>query len=60
MVHSSRKLWPQVRRDVYSLTSREMGKTHTVLSCVSASGQAFPPILILISLNILVVHDTAA
>ena len=50
----------EVWRNVYSLTSRERGKTHTVLSCVSAFGQAFLPILILISLNILVVHDTAA
>ena len=34
------------RRNVPSLTSADKGKTHTVLSCVSASGQGFPPFMI--------------
>ena len=31
------------RRNVYSVTSAERGKTHTVLSYVSASGHVLPP-----------------
>ena len=31
---------------MYSITSAEKGKTHTVLSCVSASGQVLPPMII--------------
>ena len=34
------------RKHVYSLTSAEKGKTHTVVSCVSASGIAIPPLMI--------------
>ena len=32
--------------NVYALTSVERGKTHTVLSCVSASGQILPPMMV--------------
>ena len=32
--------------NVYSLTSAEKGKTHTVLSCVSASGYVLPPLIV--------------
>ena len=46
VVHSPSKVVAQVGRNVYSLTSGERGKTHTVVSCVSASGQALPPMLI--------------
>ena len=31
---------------MYSLTSAEKGRTHTVVSCVSASGVALPPFII--------------
>ena len=31
---------------MYSLTSGEKGKTHTVVVCVSASGHAIPPFMI--------------
>ena len=34
------------RRNVYALTSAERGKTHTVLSCVSASGYVLPPMIV--------------
>ena len=34
------------RKHVYALTSAEKGKTHTVVSCVSASGIAIPPLMI--------------
>ena len=34
------------RRNVWSVTSAEKGKTHTVLTCVSASGYALPPFMI--------------
>ena len=42
VVHNPSKVVAQVghSHNVYSLTSGEKGKTHTVLSCVSASGQA--------------------
>lgn len=44
VVHKCGKVIADVsRRHVYSLTSAEKGKTHTVLSCVSASGIALPP-----------------
>ena len=33
-------------RNVYAITSAEHGKTHTVLSCVSASGYVLPPMMI--------------
>ena len=31
---------------MYSITSAEKGHTHTVVSCVSASGVALPPLMI--------------
>ena len=34
------------RRKVYSLSSGERGKTHTILSCVSASGYSLPPMMV--------------
>ncbi len=34
------------RHNVYSITSAERGKTHTILTCVSASGFVLPPCLI--------------
>ena len=34
------------RKHVYSLTSGEKGRTHTVVVCVSASGNAIPPLMI--------------
>ena len=34
------------RRNVYAITSAEQGKTHTALSCVSASGYVLPPMMI--------------
>ena len=34
------------RKKVWSLTSGERGKTHTVITCVSASGYAIPPMMI--------------
>ena len=33
-------------KHVYSLTSAERGKTHTIVSCVSASGSFLPPMMI--------------
>ena len=34
------------RHHVYSVTSAEKGQTHTVLSCVSASGYVLPPCIV--------------
>ena len=43
IVHKQGKMLAQLgQRHVYSITSAEKGKTHTVLSCVSASGQVLP------------------
>ena len=33
-------------KSVWAVTSGEKGKTHTILTCVSASGQAIPPMMI--------------
>ena len=47
IVHKQGKVLAQLgQRHVYSITSAEKGKTHTVLSCVSASGQVLPPMII--------------
>ena len=47
VVHKSGKVFSAVgRKHVYSLTSGEKGKTHTVVVCVSASGHAIPPLMI--------------
>ena len=32
--------------NVYALTAAEQGKTHTILSCVSASSYALPPMMV--------------
>ena len=47
VVHKSGKVVSELgRKHVYSLTSGERGQTHTVVSCVSASGVVLPPLLI--------------
>lgn len=47
VVHKPGKVVAELgRRNVYSITSGEKGKTHTVLSCVSASGNVLPPMMI--------------
>ena len=47
VVHKAGKVITEVsRHHVYSLTSAEKGRTHTVLSCVSASGNTLPPMMI--------------
>jgi len=33
------------RKHVYSVTSSKKGKTHTVVVCVSTSGQVIPPFM---------------
>ena len=33
-------------RNVYAITSAERGKTHTILECVSASGNVLPPMMV--------------
>ena len=34
------------RKKVWAITSAERGKTHTIVSCVSASGHSLPPMMI--------------
>ena len=47
VVHKPGKVLTAVgRKHVYSITSGEKGKTYTVVVCVSASGQAMPPLMI--------------
>lgn len=47
VVHKPGKVVAQLgRSNVYSITSAERGKTHTVLTCVSASGHAIPPMMV--------------
>lgn len=47
VVHKPGKVIAQLgRRNVCSITSAERGKTHTILSCVSATGFALPPMMI--------------
>ena len=47
IVHKPSKVVAELgRRNVYAITSAERGKTHTVLSCVSASGNSLPPMMI--------------
>lgn len=47
IVHKPGKVVTELgRRNVWSVTSAEKGKTHTVLACVSASGFAIPPFMI--------------
>ena len=46
VVHKPGKVIAQLgRRNVYSITSAERGKTHTILSCVSATGYTVPPMM---------------
>lgn len=47
VVHKPGKFLAEVgRKMVWSLTSGERGKNHTVVTCVSASGFALPPMII--------------
>ena len=47
IVHRPSKIIAHIgRRNVPSLTSADKGKTHTVLACVSASGQIIPPFMV--------------
>ena len=47
IVHKPSKVVARMgRRNVPSLTSADKGKTHTVLACVSASGQVLPPLMV--------------
>lgn len=47
IVHKPGKVIAQLgRRNVYSITSAERGKTHTILACVSASGYVLPPLMV--------------
>jgi len=47
IVHKPGKVIAEVGcRNVYALTSAERGKTHTILSCVSASGFVLPPLIV--------------
>jgi len=47
VVHKPGKVVAELgRHNVYSMTSAERGKTHTILSCVSASGYVLPPMMI--------------
>lgn len=47
IVHKPGKVVAQLgRRNVYSITSAERGKTHTIFACVSASGHVLPPLMV--------------
>ena len=47
VVHKPGKVIAELgHRNMYTVTSAERGKTHTVLSCVSASGYVLPPMII--------------
>ena len=47
MVHKPGKVVAEMgRHKVYAITSAERGKTHTILTCVSASGFVLPPMMI--------------
>ena len=47
IVHKPGKVITEVgRKNVWSLTSAEKGKTHTILACASASGLVLPPFMI--------------
>ena len=47
IVHKPGKVIAELGRHyVYSITSAEKGKTHTIFSCVSASGFVLPPCMI--------------
>lgn len=47
VVHKPGKVVAELgRRNVHAVTSTDRGKTHTVLSCVSASGYVLPPMMV--------------
>ena len=47
IVHKPSRVFAELgRRNVYSITSAERGKTHTVMACVSASGYVLPPMMV--------------
>ena len=47
IVHKPGKVVTEIgRRNVYGIAAAEKGKTHTILSCVSASGVTLPPLMI--------------
>ena len=47
IVHKPGKVVTELgRRNVWGITSAERGKTHTVVTCVSASGFSIPPMII--------------
>ena len=47
IVHKQGKVLAQLgQHHVYSITSAEKGKTHTIVSCVSGAGQVLPPMMI--------------
>ena len=47
VVHKMEKVLAHLgRRHVYSVASGEKGKTHTILTCVSASGMVLPPMMV--------------
>ena len=47
VVHKPGKVVSQLgRHNVYSITSAERGKMHTILACVSASGYILPPFMV--------------
>ena len=47
IVHKPGKVITEIgRKNLWSVTSAEKGKTHTVLACVSASGYTLPPFVI--------------
>ena len=47
IVHKPGKVITEVgQKNIWSLTSAEKGKTHTVLACASASGLVLPPFMI--------------
>ena len=47
IVHKPSKVIAHIgRHNVPSLTSADRGKTHTILACVSASGQVIPPFVV--------------
>ena len=47
IVHKPGKVVTELgRKNVWSVTSVEKGKTHTVITCMSASGFPLPPMMI--------------
>ena len=47
IVHKPGKVIAELgRRNVYSITSAEIGKTHKIIACVSKSGSVLPPMMV--------------